>query len=90
LFSYNAIVVTAKFNQIGQSMRVRKAKANFKQTRPREKVEIERFRLVVRGPRGPRAGWDAAFARAIAKRERDIDADWLNLSTRFDSKDWKW
>ena len=64
--------------------------------------EIE---LVVRGkevilrtaPGNPRAGWDEAFRKALAKlppdfldREAEEWVDWQNMPNEFDEKGWTW
>lgn len=59
-------------------------------------IVVERDTIVIR-PKGwdPRAGWDEAIKKSIAKYGNELteeDREWLDapLDTEFDEKEWTW
>jgi antitoxin MazE len=93
--------LTTKLVRIGNSRGVRLPKAVIEQAGIIDGVEIAvRGDEVVLRPTGekrPRAGWDAAFKKALAalppdflEREREEWADWQNMPNEFDEKEWTW
>jgi len=76
--------------RIGNSQGLRIPKALLEQAQLPEEVElyVQPGRLVVRGPRRPRAGW-AEAARTMRARGHDRLFD-QPTTTRFDREDWTW
>jgi hypothetical protein len=51
--------------------------------------------LVIESAKNARAGWEAAFKKAIAKNGNELteeDREWLDapLNPEFDEKEWTW
>jgi antitoxin MazE len=84
--------MTTKLIQIGNSKGVRLPKALIEQVGLGDEVEIAvgKGQIILRPHESPRAGWDDAFAKALRRNGREIDADLLTLTNRFDQKEWKW
>jgi antitoxin MazE len=94
--------LTTKLIRIGNSRGVRLPKAVIEQAGITNGVEIAvRGDEVVLRPlsskKNPRAGWEAAFKKALAElppdfleREREEWADWQNMPNEFDEKEWTW
>ena len=93
--------LAAKLVRIGNSRGVRLPKAVIEQAGLTESIEISvrGDEVIIQSSRSanPRAGWDAAFKKAIAElgpdweeEERKEWEDWQNMSNAFDEKDWTW
>jgi antitoxin MazE len=84
--------VKTKLIKIGNSRGVRLPKSLIEQMGLRDEVElnVEGDRIVIRGVREPRAGWEAA-ARLMAQRGDDAMLDDpLPSLTSFDDEEWEW
>jgi antitoxin MazE len=71
----------AKLIKIGNSRGVRLPKALIEQAGLEEDVEmlLQGGEIVLRGAANPRAGWDEAFRKALAKGGAPVpDKDWLD------------
>ena len=82
----------SKIVRIGNSRGIRIPKALLEQAHLRDSVELEvdDGTLVVRCADGPRAQWDAAFARmAAAGDDALLDAGGLPV-TAWDEAEWEW
>jgi antitoxin MazE len=84
--------MTTKLIQIGNSKGVRLPKSLIEQAGLRDDVEIELGggQIVLRAPKSARAGWDEAFAKAVALHGQDADSDWLDAPNDFDRTEWTW
>ncbi len=91
----------ARLVRIGNSRGVRLPKAVIEQAGLTEQVELSVVdgQVIIRSAteKHPRAGWDEAFAKALAElgpgaleREREEWADWQNMSNKFDEEEWTW
>lgn len=88
--------------RIGNSRGVRLPKAVIEQAGITDGVEIavRGDEVVLRSSatkKNPRAGWEAAFKKALAElppdfleREREEWADWQKMPNEFDEKEWTW
>jgi antitoxin MazE len=92
-------VLTAKLVRVGNSRGVRLPKAVIEQAGLVDDVEIvvRGDEVILRRAGHPRAGWAAAFRKALAalppealEREREEWADWQNMPNDFDEKEWTW
>lgn len=88
-----------KLVPIGNSRGVRLPSAVIKQARLGDEVQIvvHDGTIILTSAQDPRAGWDAAFRKALAKmgtgaaeRERAEWADWQSMPNDFDEEDWTW
>ena len=76
---------------IGNSRGIRIPKPFIEQCGLTEQVEMDvrDSVILIRAPRQPRAGWDAAFAR-MAQRGDDTLLDKQAATTRWDEEEWEW
>lgn len=84
------MVIKTRIVRIGNSKGIRVPKVLLDQAQLPEEVELyaEPGRLVVKGARGPRAGWaDAARAMHAEGDDRLLDQP---TKTGFDDEDWQW
>jgi len=88
--------IKGKLIRIGNSRGVRLPKAVIEQAGLTDDVEIavRDGTVVIQSPAdaNPRAGWEEAFKRAIAKHgpPEPIDPDWELMPNEFDEKEWTW
>jgi len=85
--------------RIGNSRGIRIPRSVIEQANLGDEVEliVHDHEVVLKSTRDPRAGWDEAFKKALAKmgpgaleRERAEWADWQNMGNDFDEKEWTW
>ena len=51
-------------------------------------MEVENGALILRAPRKPREGWDAAFAEMANRGDALINGEWP--ATSWDQDEWQW
>lgn len=94
-----APTLQARLVRIGNSRGVRLPKAVIEQAGLEDGIEmtVRDGEVILKSAKHPRAGWDAAFRKALAKlgpgaleRERQEWADWQNMPNDFDEKEWTW
>lgn len=88
--------MTVKLVQIGNSKGIRIPKAILKQANLHDEVNlrVEGGQVIIESASNPRAGWEEAFKKAIAKHGNALteeDREWLDapLSEEAD-KEWTW
>jgi antitoxin MazE len=82
-----------KLVEIGNSRGIRIPKALIEQCGLGGEIELEprEGELIVRSPKTPRAGWEAAFA-AMGKRgdDRLLDERSVSQLTEWEREEWQW
>jgi antitoxin MazE len=91
--------LTAKLVRIGNSRGIRLPKSVIEEANLGDEVEliVGDHEVLLKSTRDPRAGWDEAFKKALAKmgpgaleRERAEWTDWQNMANDFDEREWTW
>jgi antitoxin MazE len=83
----------SKLIAIGNSRGVRLPKSVIEQCGLDDEIELEVREgcLILRSPKVPRAGWEAAFRRMRARNhDRLLDADAVNKPTVWEGSEWRW
>lgn len=87
--------MTVKLIQIGNSRGIRIPKTMLRQAglEGEANLEVRGRRIIIEPAEKPRAGWDQAFAKAVAKHGAALteeDKQWLEAPNNFDDEDWTW
>lgn len=81
-----------KLIRIGNSRGIRLPKSLIEHVGLREEVEltVEGDRIVIRGQRDPRAGWEEAAQQMAARGDDALIDGPLPALTAFDHEEWEW